>query len=228
MYATNHSDEFTIANDGGIARADCPPSLSKSCSDKIALKQCTSLLSSTSILIAPENAYLHSLVIPVSQYVESACNRAFGSGGRMKSVADGYWAGGYSFHPFNIMTTSTEFAFSRRAIDATEKAPKNSNISAVWTPGLKETIINGILQGRKQADLRGSSAISRMKTFKALSDLCKILPMPRDIQSMSISTYSHFKGMALLSQRQTVKDDVRQNALRGWVRNAGDDFELNI
>lgn len=58
------------------SRADAPQTNSKSCSDKLALKQSTSLLSSlTSLLLHPENAYLRSIVIPISRYVPAAVKR---------------------------------------------------------------------------------------------------------------------------------------------------------
>ena len=97
------------------SRPDAPPTLSKSCSDKLALKQCTSLLSSTtSLLISPSNLYLSSLVLPASQYSETACTRAFSSNGRMKEMKNRKWDGGYRFHEFDIKTTSKEFRYNRR------------------------------------------------------------------------------------------------------------------
>lgn len=69
------------------ARPDAPPTLSKSCSDKLALKQCTGLLSAlTARLIWPGNVYLSTLVLPESQHVPEALERAFGADGRMRFV----------------------------------------------------------------------------------------------------------------------------------------------
>lgn len=80
------------------ARGDAPPTLSKSCSDKIALKQCTSLLSSlASLLVHPANAYIDTLVLPESQYSAVACERAFSGTGRMKSLVGKQWNEGYAF-----------------------------------------------------------------------------------------------------------------------------------
>lgn len=64
------------------ARGDAPPTASKSCSDKLALKQCTSLLSSlTSLFVSPRRAYLAALVLPASQFSEAGCRRCFSAGG---------------------------------------------------------------------------------------------------------------------------------------------------
>ena len=106
------------------ARGDAPPSLSKSCSDKIALKQCTSLLSALpALLVSPRGAYLSSLILPESQFSQAACRRCFSAaakeGGRMHSLAGRRWGeSGYSFVPFRVETTAEEFEFSKRAVAA--------------------------------------------------------------------------------------------------------------
>lgn len=76
------------------SRPDAPPTLSKSCSDKLSLKQCSSILSSiSSLLVGPENAYLTSVVIPKEQLCvcASGFERAFGAiqgMGRMAPAAN--------------------------------------------------------------------------------------------------------------------------------------------
>lgn len=70
------------------ARPDAPPTLSKSCSDKLALRQCTSLLGGlASLLVAPTGGlYLRSLVVPRAQYSAAGCARCFSARGRMKRL----------------------------------------------------------------------------------------------------------------------------------------------
>ena len=167
-------------------------------------------------------------MLPASQCVKSACDRAFGQKGRMKSVLEEQWAGGYSFRPFQIRTTSREFVFSRRSVDTLRGPLKSSNVSAVWTPDVQDTIISGILQGRKQADPRGGSAVCRMKMLQTFMDLCEVLRIPLKILIDSASTYSQFKDAALLSQCQAVKFYMREGALKGWVQNVEDNFDLNL
>lgn len=208
------------------ARPDSPPTLSKSCSDKLALKQCTSLLSSpTSLLISPENAYLHSLILPSSQTVQSACQRAFSSTGRMKPVADRRWSGGYAFRPFKVNTTNREFKFSRRSQGSANSVFKSSNISALWNPHEQETLINGVLQGRKQTDVRGGSSVCRRRTWRLLLSMAKV---PAFAGLMSGTLYSEIKASSLLKSRRQVKDEVRAEALTGWIQNHGDDFGLEV
>ncbi|RYO88956.1 hypothetical protein DL764_008646 [Monosporascus ibericus] len=144
------------------ARGDAPPTLSKSCSDKLALRQCASLLSGLAVLlVSPENAYVRCLVLPEAAYSVGGCRRAFsattldeekkGNGevegengvevreaiakageGRMRPLYGRKWGGGYSFRPFEVRTTGLEFAFSRREVSRSEKTA-TSNLAVAWT-----------------------------------------------------------------------------------------------
>src|SRR6187549_330039 len=133
------------------ARGDAPPTLSKSCSDKLALKECTSLLSAlTALLISPTNMYLDSIVLPQSQYSAKGCARAFSPQGRMMSLDGKSWLGGYSFVPFRVETTTTEFHYSKKMVTARSDKISASNLAAAWTSyGLEESLIGGVIQGRK-------------------------------------------------------------------------------
>ncbi|KAI4630695.1 hypothetical protein J4E80_001633 [Alternaria sp. BMP 0032] len=208
------------------SRPDAPPTLSKSCTDKLAVKQATSLLSSTSsLLISPRNAYLETLVLPDSQYVPQACERAFSSSGRLKSLDPKHtteWKGGYRFQSFNILPTNRKFTWSRRALSATEKAVP-SNLSAVWTPGWQETLIGGVLQGRKQLDPRGASRICRKGLWMEAVRLAGLLGgAVTATEALRKKKYADLKKSEGLEERIKVKDDIRK-ALKGWVRNTGDD-----
>jgi tRNA-specific adenosine deaminase 1 len=123
------------------SRADAPPTLSKSCSDKLAHMQCTSLLGSlASLLVCPSRGlYLESVVLPRSQLSATGCRRAFsgrgssgsgsGSGGgdggdvgRMAAVMENRrsekWQGGYRFREFRVDATDLEFKWSKRSVEA--------------------------------------------------------------------------------------------------------------
>lgn len=199
------------------SRADSPITLSKSCSDKLALKQCTSLLSSpVSLLISPGNAYIDTLILPYHRYRPEACERAFGPAGRMLPVDNSTWLAGYEFRPFRVETAEIDFHYSRRVAGTNLNDRKGSNISAVWTPRHQETLINGVLQGRKQTDPLGASALSRMQIWNLLVEtigLIDALP-PRNLLKMS--SYLDMKKSNGLEHRRRVKDDVKSEALRGW------------
>ncbi|PVH88854.1 adenosine-deaminase domain-containing protein [Cadophora sp. DSE1049] len=206
------------------SRPDAPPSLSKSCSDKIASKQSTSLLSSiTSLLISPKDVYIHSLVLPSSQYSSVACTRAFSDTGRLSPLKNKQWEGSYSFRPFGILTTDMEFVSSRRQSLGVGEKIVPSNTATSWTPNHTETLIGGSLQGRKQFSLKGASRVCKRRSWKLALDIAKAasLQIPRIEQALNVDTYDSLKQSLLLTQRKKVKADVRSNALKGWFRNEG-------
>lgn len=77
------------------ARADAESTKSKSCSDKIALRQVTSLLSyESSLLVAvTANAYVKGLIMPEEEISKSGCERCFGGAqnGRMRGLNGKVW-----------------------------------------------------------------------------------------------------------------------------------------
>ena len=190
---------------------------SKSCSDKLALRQCTSLLSSpVSLLVSPEDAYIDTLILPYHQYRERAFERAFGLAGRMSPVASATWPGGYGFRPFRVETTGIDFQYSRRAAGTNLDACKGSNISAVWTPRHQETLINGVLQGRKQTDPKGASALSRMQVWTLCLETSNRTRVSVSKNIFDVSSYSEMKSSQDLEHRRCVKVEVKCKALRGW------------
>ncbi|EKG17284.1 Adenosine deaminase/editase [Macrophomina phaseolina MS6] len=215
------------------ARPDAPPTLSKSCTDKIALKQSTSLLNAAaSLLLDPRNAYLSTLVLPESQHVPAATTRAFSSTGRMASLVHdktNAWPSGYLFRPFQVHTASREFEWSRRSGQPGQTLIP-CNLSALYTPQRQEVIINGSLQGRKQGDVKGASAVSRRAMWSAVAGVVRQLEhdaCPEISQLVGTIAesreYASLKQSPLLLERQQVKDIAKRNALCGWVKNVADD-----
>ncbi|KAF3765107.1 hypothetical protein M406DRAFT_340574 [Cryphonectria parasitica EP155] len=214
------------------ARPDAPPTLSKSCSDKLALKQCTSLLNSlTSLLVSPQGIYLDSLVLPESQFSETACQRCFSHRGRMAAVTEVQcgWTGGYQFWPFETKTTALEFDFSRRVSGGGGGGGGEggaryvaSNLATAWTAnGLVENIVGGVLQGRKQTDPRGGSKLNREGLWHLAQDVAIRAGVPEIVPHGG--PYKDVKDAEKLAVRRRVKEDVRAEALKGWVRNVGDE-----
>ena len=113
-------------------------------------------------------------------------------------------------------TTDIEFQYSRRAAVANTVICKGSNVSAVWTPCHQETLINGVLQGRKQTDQRGASALSRMQTWNLVMKIVDLLDVPALTYILKIPSYLDMKRSQDLEQRRHVKEDVKSEALEGW------------
>ncbi|OJD17025.1 hypothetical protein AJ78_02869 [Emergomyces pasteurianus Ep9510] len=149
------------------SRADAESTLSKSCSDKLAVKQVTSLLAFPAcLLIAPgSSVYLSALLLPEEEISRVACARAFGGGetGRLRAINERVWSdsddgntaslGGpveYSFHPFAVRPVPSpqvrgEWAFGKLTDEDGEmkRKRKSANISAVWTAAPSSTAMNG-------------------------------------------------------------------------------------
>jgi tRNA-specific adenosine deaminase 1 len=208
------------------SRPDAPPTLSKSCSDKIALTQATSLLLSvTSLLMSPQNAYLTALVLPDSQLNETACTRAFKRSGRMGGITptmENKWTGGYRWHGFDVLSTTREFEWSRRSATPPQKLLP-SNISTIKTPHFEQTLIGGVLQGRKQFDPRGASMICRRSMWRCMLEIAGVAGLPALSSLLRKETYGEVKSGELLEARRQVKREVREEVLQGWVRNGGDE-----
>lgn len=96
----------------------------------------------------------------------------------------------------------------------------------MYHPRLHETLINGVLQGRKQFDVKGGSALCNANMWKVVSQVAVAVagsPLP---ESFYFSRYQTLKESDALEHRREVKKEVRHEALRGWIRNEGNDFEL--
>ncbi|KAF5138210.1 tRNA-specific adenosine deaminase 1 [Metarhizium anisopliae] len=205
------------------ARGDAPPTLSKSCSDKITLKQCTSLLSSlTSLFVDTSSAYIDTLVLPASQYSAAGCQRAFSE--RVNNLMNVSWPGGYQFRPLTVETTDEEFELSRKTIRERSENIAPSNIAAAWSAtGVEETILGGVIQGRKPFDVKGASKMSRRQLWLAAREVSNSLNGYGGIrQLLSSKTYQDVKNGELLADRRLVKQHVRTTALAGWIPNLGD------
>ncbi|KAJ5514237.1 hypothetical protein N7463_003789 [Penicillium fimorum] len=101
------------------ARMDAESTRSKSCSDKLALRQVSSLLScETSHLVTPtKNAYLTGLILPEDEISQVGCDRSFGENGRMQALSGRYWPNetnfkeitpGYRFRPFQVLSVPSD------------------------------------------------------------------------------------------------------------------------
>ncbi|GFF52288.1 hypothetical protein IFM62136_02013 [Aspergillus lentulus] len=138
------------------ARADAEATLSKSCSDKLALRQVSSLLSyEASLLVAPtRNAYIEGLILPEEEISRVGFERCFSATGRMKTLNERSWPArdgsvgqyGYGFYPFRVLSVPNDLIeaiwpfrkpkpTSAEATTQAQTPPKKNkpgNVSAVW------------------------------------------------------------------------------------------------
>jgi tRNA-specific adenosine deaminase 1 len=218
MIGRGHFDRLGVVR-RKPARPDAPVTMSKSCSDKLALKQVTGLLSGiTAQLVQVNGCYLRTLVMPEAETVSEAVKRAFGREGRMKALND--WEGtkaGHQFRPFDVRTTGRQFAYSAQGAEA-----GGSNLSALWTPKRQEVLVNGVLQGRKQFDIRGASITSRRGLWKLALEVAVMAGVPAVLGNLDRATYGQAKESANHDRREA-KDKALDKALMGWKRNERDE-----
>lgn len=147
----------------------------------------------------------------------------------MKEMTNRQWSGGYRPKEFDIKTTSKEFKYSRRQPLVVGEKLVPSNISASWIAdptsksGRLETLIGGVLQGRKQYDVRGASRVCKRRLWKLAIEVAGLAAVPAVERCLRMATYSEVKSNSCLKERRNVKDDVRNGALKGWIRNTGDE-----
>ncbi|KEF57933.1 uncharacterized protein A1O9_05855 [Exophiala aquamarina CBS 119918] len=157
------------------ARADAEPSNSKSCTDKLAIKQFLSVIAFPNDLFIEktDNAYLRTLIVYADQYNETGYCRAFGPEGRLSRIS----LRGKFFDVSKLPPGFPRFAFDRAVLTCAspgQQKPKVSNATALWVldpgegaGGILEVLINGVKQGYKQWEIRErkASVVSRRKLW---------------------------------------------------------------
>ncbi len=141
----------------------------------------------------------------------------------MKPLSGRAWSAGYAFHAFNVVMTDKEFSFSRLHVPS---PAAGSNVSAVCTQHLHESVINGVLQGRKQTDPRGASALCNVRMWEVASSVVESIETYALQDKSKLSTYRRIKNSELFEDRRGVKEEAKAEVLKGWVRNVKDDFEV--
>lgn len=184
-------------------RADSIPTYSKSCSDKLCLKQFTGVLNSvTSYFVHP--IFLSGLVIRQDKYREDDFRRCFSE--RLSANPT------FTLSPL----TYSEDTFEFHNLENREPLP----LSLLHIPGnatqvLSEGVKNGAHRRKKPPKPTGASIICKRlfcELFKQVAE-----------ESKSFSTYSELKKA--LEEREHLKAKVRR-ILGDWPATTPDDFAL--
>ncbi|KAB8208196.1 adenosine deaminase/editase [Aspergillus parasiticus] len=151
------------------SRADAEATRSKSCSDKLALRQVSSLLSfESSLLVATTgNAYLEGVVMPEEEISRVGCERCFGEDGRMGGLKGRFWSPGgkkgveergygWRFRPFRVLSVPTglveelwAFGKSDPMGASASRKTKPAVISAVWAAASSVLVPSVVDNGAK-------------------------------------------------------------------------------
>jgi tRNA-specific adenosine deaminase 1 len=225
------------------SRRDAEATMSKSCTDKLTLKQVTSILCFPTNLIisSTENAYLSGLIVPSTRYSEEGFRRAFGQSGRLASMQTCHLPPCIQFHPFKTEILPSDFEpFPFAKIDTAQQSVKAGNISAVLIRNLRdistdinETILGGVKQGHKPVanDPKKTSVLCRLRLWELVRSLIDTIQEDENIpaqtkkellRTRAAPTYAELKASHLNAHRQAAKETVTRS-LGKWPKNSGDE-----
>ncbi|KAH3679440.1 hypothetical protein WICMUC_000985 [Wickerhamomyces mucosus] len=190
-------------------RRDSPISLSKSCSDKLAITQIKSLLNGlSSSVIEIEGFNLKWLVVPEGRVDLRDLKRSFHERLDM---------GNHCFQKIQFLETSLHHGWER-SHDNDEQDPSNLGLVYIPNERIHESILSSIKEGfySKKTFIRknGESALSRVRLFEQIKPLLKI---------DSSLTYTEFKA------RNNKYKELKNRAycsLGGWCSTSIDDFDI--
>jgi tRNA-specific adenosine deaminase 1 len=225
------------------SRGDAEATMSKSCTDKLTLKQVTSVLCfPASLVIAPtENAYLSGLIVPSTRYSETGFQRAFGSSGRLASLQTSQLPPPIQFRPFKITVLPLDFEpFPFAKTDTAKRPTKAGNVSAVFIKSLhgsnkdtNETILGGVKQGHRPFvnDPKKQSVTCRLKLWELVGSIIACIQEEHSVPAetrlellrmRAATNYGELKASALNARRRAAKEVVTKS-LGGWPKNVGDE-----
>jgi tRNA-specific adenosine deaminase 1 len=225
------------------SRRDAEATMSKSCTDKLTLKQVTSILCfPTSLIIAStKNAYLSGLIVPPTRYSEEGFRRAFGPYGRLASMPTWQLPACLQFHPFETEVLPSDFEpFPFAKIDEAQQSMKAGNVSALFLrnlhePGtvINETILGGVKQGHRPFanDPKKPSVVCRLRLWELVRSIINSIQederipdkvKPELLRTRAATTYFALKGSNFNAHRRAAKEIVTQT-LGKWPKNLGDD-----
>lgn len=222
-------------------RADAEATMSKSCTDKLSIKQSTGILAfpADSFIQASTTSFLKSLVVYSHQHHQIAYERAFGPTGRLKPVAKDL-----HFFVTSILPTSfPNFEYCRTVNDAACKA---SNVSAMWIrgwdenlSGFSEVLHNGVKEGYRQFESRSSktSMVCRRELWQLGHEIATLIAQSKIYNTLDATPllgstadqvfdenkpYCNAKANVACSLRRQAKLSFTRS-LPGWISNVGDD-----
>jgi tRNA-specific adenosine deaminase 1 len=206
-------------------RGDSPRTLSKSCSDKLALVSCTSLLNSLlSSIIDPSSCYLDYLIVPQSAYHEAGFRRAFVE--RLKSIPHDTWPHRFRIQPIQTLTTTYLIPPSLTPPKhVSQMAFPTALTSVIYVKNRPtEVMLGGVRMGSQfPPNGRGASYLCRARMGQ---DFFHVIQ--RDTARVEVPlecTYAELKRKAGRGT-EPIKHSVREG-FGGWTANDSDvDFTL--
>lgn len=231
------------------ARADAEISMSKSCTDKLMLKQFTGLLGcpARSFIEPTEEAFLKRMVVYEDRWNSNGYTRAFGAKGRLNELLSTIQQGGTRRVVFFGLDTLPQgfkrFEFEKAAEGLDGNKSRASNVSALWVAelqgntGVVEVILNGVKQGFKQFDdrERKGSVVCRknmiqegLRIESRLQERSDCLDYRFSVAGGDTLRYSELKVQDTSLETALLKQKVL-DGLGGWPQKEHeDDFNISM
>jgi tRNA-specific adenosine deaminase 1 len=225
------------------SRRDAEATMSKSCTDKLTLKQVLSILSFPASLVirATENAYLSGLIVPSTRYSEAGFQRAFGLSGRLASIQTRQLPPCLQLRPFKTYALAADFEpFPFAKTGVAQQPLKVGNISAVFIKALhpcnveiNETILGGVKQGHRPFvnDPKKPSMVCRLRLWELVRLIISRIQEEESIPAKvkqellhtgTATTYAEVKASHPNAHRRAAKEIVTRS-LGKWPKNSGDE-----
>lgn len=225
------------------SRRDAEATMSKSCTDKLTLKQVLSILSFPASLVirATESAYLSGLIVPSTRYSEAGFRRAFGPSGRLASMQTRQLPPCLQLRPFKTYALAADFEpFPFAKTGVAQQPLKVGNISAVFIKALhpcdveiNETVLGGVKQGHRPFvnDPKKPSMVCRLRLWELVRSIISRIQeeesIPANVKQELLhtgaaTTYAEVKASHLNAHRRAAKEIVTRS-LGKWPKNSGDE-----
>jgi tRNA-specific adenosine deaminase 1 len=223
------------------ARGDAEPSNSKSCTDKLAIKQFMSVIAFPNDLLVEktDNTYIRTMVVYADQFNETGYPRAFGPDGRLSRVSHL----GRFFDVSTLPHDFPRFAFDRAVLTAAspgQQKPKVTNMTALWihnpeaeAGGVLEILVNGVKQGYRQWEDREGKAsiISRRKLWDLAVTILgpsTQIPDEHDRLEPSSTTMDSAGSSQLQDISRVLTQSTYAQAKLTFLRNTSRDIKCHI
>lgn len=230
-------------------RSDSLVSLSKSCSDKLTIKQYLGTLNSiTSLFINPSRSYLKWLILPKDKYYacEMSIKACFQDRFKLQPNST---ESEYKLNYFEILPTYKNFTFAKHSnnqvpsMDAIlcipvyvslpntnlkQNSKKNKSVLIVH-----EVVNSGVKIGcklKKNVPLQyhGGSIISRQKLVDLAFSSLKIVEWLKLKVCVSGGKTTDYIAVKQANLKREEAKWLARNHLKGWITTALDNFEINF
>lgn len=192
-------------------RSDSVITLSKSCSDKLCLKQLIGITNAITSLLFPGGIYLNYLVLPKNKFKEEDINRCFNH--RFTHKLEGE----KDIYPLKVIGYSKdEYPFHKPKQNSPDVPSQLSLLHIIpskYIQILNNGVKNGAFVKNKRPKTQGESIVCNRQVYKKAQPLL----------DQDVATYTNLKKVN--TRRQELKIKGRET-LTNWVSTDEDDFDL--